>query len=168
MTRCVTALFDSIRGARDDEDTARMKAIASHLARPKSNSSRRLALTAVAAMLSAHCGLWPTGPSKSVAGNWRAPGIGHSGNYYELSLTQDGDAISGVACGSDSGFLLFADGLVSGDYPKVVFTDRRGATFSGKFEEDRDQIAGEYGASRIPLRFTRSDSGRCAGAKPIP
>jgi hypothetical protein len=84
-------------------------------------------------------------------------------------VTQSGDTISGVACGSDGGFLLFQDAPVSGDYPKVVFTVRStGATFSGKFEDDRDQIAGDYGASRIPLRFTRSDGGRCAGAKPFP
>lgn len=119
----------------------------------------RLCLTA-AALVSANCGL--TGPSKSVAGNWTARGIGHSSSY-ELTLTQSGDTISGVACHGDSGFLVFRDAPVGGDYPTIHFAAQSSGSFVGKFEEDRDEIAGDLG--HIPLRFFRSESGTCAGIK---
>ena len=112
-----------------------------------------------------------TGPSGSVAGSWRAPGIGHSGHYFDLLLTQDDDTISGVVCSSDGGFLLFEGVRVSGKLPDVTFVaPGSGVMFAGKFEDDRDQIAGDLGSgqSHIPLRFTRTGDGRCTGAKPLP
>lgn len=123
----------------------------------------------VAAVAASGCGL--TGPSKSVAGTWRAAGIGHSGHYFELTLTQSGDKVSGVMCSSDGGFLLFEGVPVSGELPTVTFVAPfTGARFAGKFEDDRDQIAGDlgFGSGHIPLRFVRSEGGRCAGAKPFP
>lgn len=113
-----------------------------------------------------------TGPSGSTVGGWRAPGIGHSGHYFELSLTQDGDMVSGVVCSGDAGFLLFEGAPVSGELPTVTFVvPTGGARFRGKFEDERDQIAGDLGsgAGHIPLRFVRLEGeGRCAGAKPLP
>ena len=112
-----------------------------------------------------------TGPSGSVAGSWRAQGIGHSGHYFDLSLTQDDDTISGVVCSSDGGFLLFAGVRVSGQLPDVTFVaPGPNARFAGTFEDDRDQIAGDLGsgAGHIPLRFRRTGDGRCGGAKPLP
>jgi hypothetical protein len=76
-----------------------------------------------------------------------------------------------VVCSSDSGFLLFENVPVTGDLPEVTFiVPGSGGRFAGEFEEDRDQIAGDlgFGSGHIPLRFVRSDAGRCAGAKPLP
>ena len=132
------------------------------MARRWFDPSSRLAL-GVALIASTNCGLWPTGPSRSLAGSWRSPG--GRASTFELSITQDGDTISGVACNTDSGFLLFRDAPVRGDYPDVSFTAPNGATFSGRFEDDRDQIAGDYGSSTShrALRFSRSDgTGQCA------
>lgn len=100
----------------------------------------------VAVIASFSCGIWPTGPSRSVAGNWSAPGERFTS--YQLSLTQDGDTISGVACRSYMGLLVFAGAPVNGDYPRIRFTSGFNATFSARHEEDRDQIAGEYGPTR--------------------
>lgn len=121
-----------------------------------------------AAVTASACGL--SGPSSSVAGSWRAMGIGHSGSYYDLSLTQSGDRVTGVVCGSDGGFLLFEGVPVSGELPEITFVVPPGSRFAGKFEDGRDQIAGDlgFGSGHIPLRFVRSDGGKCAGAKPIP
>lgn len=133
---------------------------------------RLFIIVAITAALSASACDLVTGPSGSVAGSWRARGIGHSGHYFELSLTQDDDAIGGVACSGDAGFLLFEGAQVAGDLPAVTFTaPTNGARFSGEFEKDRDQIAGDLRSEsgHIPLRFERSDGdGRCAGAKPLP
>src|SRR5215510_2762296 len=93
------------------------------------------------AVASTSCGS-PTGPSTSVAGNWTAPGGGTLGAYYQLSLTQTGDRISGVACASENAYLIFREQVVSGEYPRITFTGF--ATFSGTFEADREQIAGNY------------------------
>ena len=129
---------------------------------------RIIPLALAAAVAASGCGL--TEPSKSVAGTWRAPGIGHSGHYFDLSLSQSGDRVSGVVCSSDGGFLLFDRVPVSGELPTVMFAVPSGSRFAGKFEEDRDQIAGDLGSGtgHIPLRFVRSEGGRCAGAKPLP
>jgi hypothetical protein len=106
------------------------------------------------------CG--PTGPSRSVTGNWRFT-RGKS-LVYEMSLTQTGSSISGVAC-------VYAVDVISrtpqevpvtGDYPIVRFTDPfvANCTYDATFEEDRDQIAGDCG-DRSLVRFNREGSGRC-------
>ena len=129
----------------------------------------RIVLIALAvAMAASGCGV--SGPSKSIAGNWRAMSIGHS-QFFNLSLTQNGDRVSGAVCSSDSGFLLFDGVPVSGELPAVTFVvPNSGARFAGKFEDERDQIAGDLGlgADHIPLRFVRADDGKCTGAKPLP
>ena len=130
----------------------------------------KLFIAFVAAVTASACDLL-TGPSGSVAGSWRAQGIGHSGHYFDLSLTQDDDTISGVVCSSDGGFLLFQGVRVSGELPDVTFVaPGPNARFAGTFEDDRDQIAGDLGsgAGHIPLRFNRTGDGRCGGAKPLP
>jgi len=113
-------------------------------------------------VLTTACAFSPS-ESRSVTGTWHALGTGHS-TYYELTLTQSGDAIAGVACGSSGGILLF-EAPVTGRFPRLTFvTPGTGQVFAGAFEEDRDQIAGNYGRSEgplIPLRFTRWPSGRC-------
>jgi hypothetical protein len=133
----------------------------------------KLAVVAVAT-LSGGCSLF-TGPSKSVAGNWSASSVIGAGSvidHFEMSLSQSGDVISGTACRATSsqgqGNVL-EDIPVAGDYPHITFrVTRNGVTqsFSGKFEEDRDQIAGDFGT--MPLRFGRASSGHCEGAKPLP
>ena len=91
---------------------------------------------------------------------------------YQLSLTQSGDTITGVMCTRDATFLGMHDVPVTGEYPHVTFTvPRSRATFSGKFEAERDQIAGDLVFAEggpTPLRFNRSATGRCEGAQPVP
>jgi hypothetical protein len=131
----------------------------------KPNSGARLAVAA--AIFSASCGSSPIGPSKSVAGTWTAQSApGHS-TFFELSLTQSGDIIAGRACERDGSFVLFRDAPVIGDYPKVSFTPSYAAKFSGKFEENRDQIAGDF-SGQSPLRFLRSDNVFCVAKNPAP
>ena len=137
-----------------------------HLESLEAQSTPRLLLIAAVVMCTT-CGS-PTGPSISVAGNWTAPGGGTLGRYFQLSLTQTGDRVSGVACSAEAGHLVFRDQVVEGDYPRITFTGL-GVMFSGTFEADRDQIAGNYGApSLLQLRFVRSEGGRCEGANPLP
>ena len=96
--------------------------------------------------------------------------------HYELSLTQQGDLVEGVACSTRSGMLGSKNVAVSGRYPNVRF-DLSGPVviggeprfvvraFSGQFEADLDQIAGNLEST--PLRFNRTDTdGRCSGARP--
>ena len=125
----------------------------------------RISALITVAMLGSSCDVWPFGPSKSAAGIWSArdctPG---SCRIYELILTQEDDLISGVACGGEDGFQPVRDMAVSGGYPNVRFTlrytDSVLGQFFGKFEADRDQIAGDLRSRH--LRFNRTDTdGRC-------
>lgn len=135
----------------------------------------RFRIVIAAGVLVSGCDKWPFGPSKSVAGSWGATGCCLGAERYELSLTQHDDLIGGVVCGTFSGDLGAKDVAVSGRYPNVRF-DLSGPVvipgreptfvvraFSGKFEADRDQIAGDLG--NMPLRFNRIvTDGRCSGA----
>jgi hypothetical protein len=136
----------------------------------------RLGIVVVAALVVSGCDGGPSSPSKSVAGNWGATGCCMGSERYELSLTQQGDLIEGVLCSSVSGILGYKDVAVTGRYPSVRF-DLSGPVvisseprfivrvFSGKFEADRDQIAGNL--RDLPLRFNRiGTEGRCSGARP--
>jgi hypothetical protein len=139
----------------------------------------RFGIVVVAALVVSRCDQGPSGPSKSVAGSWSATGCCMGSERYELSLTQQGDVIEGVVCLMVSGVLGVKDVTVSGRYPNVRF-DLSGPgviagvepsfivrVFSGKFEADRDQIAGNL--RDTPLRFNRiGTDGRCSGARPRP
>jgi hypothetical protein len=123
----------------------------------------RLSIVVVAALVVSGCDWGPFGPSKSVDGNWGATGCCMGSERYELSITQQGDLIEGVVCSMGSGILGFKDVPVTGPYPTVRF-DLGRRSFSGKFEADRDQIAGNLG--NTPLRFNRIQTdGRCSGAR---
>ena len=110
-------------------------------------------------MLVIQCG--PAAPSGSVTGGWRFT-FGKS-RVYEMSLTQTGSSISGVACV----YPIFGiattplEAPVTGEYPTVRFTDPMipDCTYNASFEKDRDQIAGDCG--RTFVRFGREGSGRC-------
>jgi hypothetical protein len=102
----------------------------------------------------ASCG--PTAPSRSVSGYWQSPGLKFQG--YALAITENGDRISGVACSYSAGKTVFANVPVTGNRPDVWFAVGA-STFIGKYEEERDQIAGDFG--RLPLRFNRAEHGQC-------
>lgn len=108
------------------------------------------------------CGL--LGPSESFEGEWTAP----AGKFYVigLSLRQSGDTVSGVACASDSGVLLYRNAQVSGDHPsiRVVVTPSAtapccahlaGQTFTAEMEK-RGEIVTPSG-----VRFKRSSAPAC-------
>lgn len=132
-----------------------------------------LTLAASAALItSVGCDLWPFGPSKSVAGNWRfAAASPSTSRVYEMSLTQTGDSISGVVCVYNTGSALpgrlppVFEAPVTGDYPRVRFTDPVVAAceYDLEFEEDQDQIAGD--CVRSLVRFSRGGSGKCDAAR---
>ena len=135
----------------------------------------RFSIVIAAGLLVSGCDGGPSGPSKTVSGSWGATGCCMGSERYELSLTQHGDLVQGVVCSTVSGTLGSKEVAVSGRYPNVRF-DLAGtvviggeprfvvSAFSGTFEADRDQIAGNVGSTE--LRFNRIDTdGRCSGAR---
>ena len=119
-----------------------------------------MALTLV--LTSASCNL--LGPSASFEGEWSPPG----GKTYliGLSLRQNGDTISGVACASDSGVRLYSNAPVTGSYPAIRVTVTAGSTgpccahlagqtFSAEMEK-RGEILAPDG-----IRFRRSTTPAC-------
>ena len=110
------------------------------------------------------CWLFGSGPSESVAGRWRATGIGHTG--YEMSLQQEGDNVRGVAYAISVGTMYFKNVPVSGEYPDVRFTVTAetvdpccahslvGQQFNGEIKDDGDIVGpSSFGSD---LRFKRS------------
>jgi len=97
-------------------------------------------------------------PSESVTGTWLAQ-AGHT-DFWGLRLVQTGNTISGTACVGNFAQAV-RDIPVTGQYPHVRFTAT--LAFDGKYEKDRDQIAGEYGTPALhnPLRFNRTDGPAC-------
>ena len=91
-----------------------------------------------------------------MAGNWRAQ-LGKL-TVYLLALTGSGDRISGVACSYEATLanVLFSDVPVTGGPSSIRFTPPGRPTIFGDFEEERDQIVGDFG-----LRFIRTGNGRC-------
>ena len=81
------------------------------------------------------------GPSESVEGHWLGSGVG--GDVY-LNLHQDGDRITGVACGP-----AYRSGVVFSKYPYVRFS-----TWEGKLER-----SGAIVSTKISDldKFTRTD-----------
>ena len=121
-------------------------------------AATRVAL-AVGLVLIIQCG--PTSPSGPVTGNWRY--LSRS-RIYEMSLTQTGNRIAGVACTYPLGVIRPTpqEAQVTGWYPFVRFIDPvvSDCTINATFERDRDQIAGDCGSSRL-VRFERAESGWC-------
>ncbi len=116
------------------------------------------------------CGLWPTGPSESVGGEWMARSTGHF-YFVGLSLQQRDDTITGRACAASDGVLLFKDAPVQGEHPHVQFTVTLQATqpccphlagrrFSGKLDGTGD-IVGSYDG--VDVRFQRMAAPVCGG-----
>lgn len=112
------------------------------------------------------CGL--TGPAEDLSGHWIARSIGHS-SQVGFTLTQTGDTITGTACATSDGVLLYRGAPVTGDYPDLQFTvsanntqpccaNSVGTRFTGKQDSTRD-IVGAYGT--IDLRFERSSTSLC-------
>jgi hypothetical protein len=124
----------------------------------------RLAIVAGVFPLVIGCDLWPFGPSRSVAGNWYFQ-EGRS-FVYEMSLTQTDDRIAGTVCAHHFGVLLAQEARVVGEYPRLSFTFGD-CEYDMRFEEDRDQIAGDCEGRRI-VRFRRGESGSCASARRLP
>jgi hypothetical protein len=104
------------------------------------------------------------GPEPSFEGDWSAP----AGKFYGigLSLRQSGDTISGTACASQSGVLLYTNARVTGDYPSIrVFVTPEstrpccphlaGQTFTAEMEK-RGEIVTPDG-----IRFKRSTTSVC-------
>lgn len=131
----------------------------------------RFGIVVVATLVMSSCD-GPSEPSRSVEGSWGGCCV-NGIERYELSLTQRGDVIEGVAC-MRAHFAMWADRLpVSGSYPNVRFVLEGPVIvvgvpsarlvprpFSGTLEPRRDQIAGTLGET--PLRFNRIyGDGRC-------
>jgi hypothetical protein len=104
------------------------------------------------------------GPNDSFDGEWTAPA---GKNYFiGLSLRQNGDTISGVACASQDGVLLYSNAPVTGDYPSIRVTvtaastspccaHMAGQTFSAEMEKRGDILAPGG------IRFQRSTTPVC-------
>ena len=92
----------------------------------------RGSLLTLGVAVSCACGLF--GPSESVEGLWQGSG-GVGGPVY-LTLHQDGDRITGVACAPS-----YRSGPVRSDYPYVKFSswvgklERSGAIVSTKISD---------------------------------
>jgi hypothetical protein len=71
-----------------------------------------------------------------------------------MVLEQQGDRISGVMCMMQTGRVLVNDVPVFGTYPNLRSATET-YTFLGKYEEGRDEIAGNA------PRFHRAQSGSC-------
>ncbi len=94
--------------------------------------------------------------------------VGPGGKSYliGLSLRQNGDTISGVACAFDSGVRLYSNAPVTGNYPSIRVTVTAGSTgpccahlagqtFSAEMEK-RGEILAPDG-----IRFRRSTTPAC-------
>jgi len=125
--------------------------------------SKSLRLCTALLVTTLACGS-PNSPSESVTGDWMAPS-GHT-DSWGLHLSQSGDTIVGVTC-----VFNFAQQTptipVGGQYPHVRFTYNN-RTFDGKYEKDRDQIAGDVGTGldHFSVRFSRTDKSMCATNAP--
>jgi hypothetical protein len=112
-------------------------------------------ITLLAALLSVSCqrarvpidGVWDRG---GVSGD-------HFGNYY-LVLESAGDEISGHACRTSEGHIIFRDVPVQGDYPWLHFSVAPGFRFVGRVTSEYT-IAGTLGLVRgegTPTTFHHS------------
>jgi len=69
-------------------------------------------------------------PRPPVDGVWFLAGVSgdHSG-VIVLSLRQQGEEVTGLACRTDSGHLVYKDVPVAGEYPRIEFADLYGCRF---------------------------------------
>lgn len=132
----------------------------------------RAIFVVVLALFATGCNVF--GPSKSVDGEW----IGELGksSFVCMTLTQDGDTITGTASAASDSFLLYRGVPVSGEHPDVHFTvgpvnvetccqHLVGITFSGK-QDSTEDIVGTYGTGDI--RFKLDDRNVCGTARTVP
>ena len=116
-----------------------------------------VALALASSFLLSACGL--TAPSPRVTGGWFARGPTHS-LLYEMSLQQQENRVTGVACSESAGVVTFSV-PVTGTYPNLEFevvtehplqpgVELR-QRFSGRMEK-RGEIVGRLGS--WDLRFT--------------
>ena len=118
---------------------------------------------------------------RSVSGSWTAPYGGHLA-YIELLLRQDGSMLTGTACRSDSGVLIFGQTPVAGNYPDLAFTVQAadvqpwcttwaGTTFRGSFSGEGTTLTGSLlrpgTAAPDVVLFQRSPMGSCEDARPL-
>jgi hypothetical protein len=126
----------------------------------------------VLALFATGCNVF--GPSRSVDGEW----IGELGksSFVCMTLTQDGDTITGTASAASDSFLLYRGVPVSGEHPDLNFTVTAvnteaccqhmvGLTFSGK-QDSTEDIVGRYGTGDI--RFKLDDRNVCGTARTVP
>jgi hypothetical protein len=127
---------------------------------------RSKAMIVALALAAGSCGI--TGPSDSLTGTWEANYGGKFG-FLGIVLQQNGDQISGTACGSSSGLLLFRNVPVRGEYPRVLFDVSVGYTepccaqvagshFSGRRDSTGD-IVGQFNGTDV--RFRRTSNPIC-------
>jgi hypothetical protein len=113
------------------------------------------------AVSTAGCNL--SGPSGSLAGQWRA-NTGDRFTFVYLTLEQNDDEISGTACAISANLTYYSGVPVSGDFPDLQFTVSgnqtepccgvlAGSHFQGRQDSSKD-IVGTYRG--VDIRFERS------------
>jgi hypothetical protein len=121
---------------------------------------------------------------KDVSGAWSGSNLhtlGTAFTYVQLVLQQDGAIITGKACESEDGFLIYSGVSVTGSYPDVAFTvgasntqpccKVAGLTFRGSFNGSGTTLTGFFNGANGPgedWTLTRASDGSCAGALPVP
>lgn len=81
-------------------------------------------------------------PSRDIDGVWSSGGLSTDHfSYYHMVLRTNGDEISGRACRTGQGKLLYGGFTVTGDYPHLEFKGRGpsagdlGEIFVGKYDD---------------------------------
>jgi hypothetical protein len=120
------------------------------------------ALVFLLALSAAGCNVF--GPSGDLTGEWRA-NTGDRFTFTYLTLQQNGDEITGMACSVAPFVTLYRAVPVSGDFPNVRFTVSESQTlpccpqlagqFVGRQDSSKD-IVGTYRGRDV--RFERSDT----------
>jgi hypothetical protein len=127
--------------------------------------SFRLCVSGVVLLALPSCGTAPT--KVDVSGTWTTEKVGH-GDYTLLTLTQDGDQLSGFACEYSTSAPLYEGAVVSGDVREFGYTVKpendgtathyvAGTTFTGRVV-DVNVVAGlrtYAGGASGPVSFTR-------------
>jgi hypothetical protein len=110
------------------------------------------------ALSAAGCNIF--GPSEDLTGVWTASVLTLGTNdRYTMTLQQDGDTITGIACAKSFNLILFQDVPVYGEYPKLQFTvTATQRVFAGRHEGSKE-IVGNFGT--YSLRFQRTQATIC-------